>query len=127
MNICSYNHVMEDVLGQMKALSDPTRLRIMLLLLEEELCVCELESVLGMEQSRISHALSTLRDANLIEERREGRWVFHRAAEGLSRTLSTYLEESTKGNRDILADRGKMVSLLESEKPQGKRCPLRDK
>lgn len=127
MNICSYNHAMDDVLRQMKALADPTRLRIMLLLFEEELCVCELESVLGMEQSRISHALRTLRDANLIEDRRDGHWVFHRAAEGLSRTLATYLKESAKGNQDISADRKKMVSLLESEKPQGKRCPLRDK
>jgi ArsR family transcriptional regulator len=118
---------MEDTIRKLKALSDPTRFRIMMLLLQEELCVCELESVLGMEQSRISHGLRTLRDANLIEERRDGRWVFHRAAEGLSSTLSIYLEESAKGNQDILADREKMVSLLGSEKPQGKRCPTRDK
>lgn len=109
-----------------KALADPTRLRIMLLLLEEELCVCELESILGMEQSRISHALRTLRDAGLIEERREARWVFYRAAKGLPGALTTYLKASAGGNEQALADRRKATELLEAAKPSGKRCPLRD-
>jgi len=110
----------------LRALADPTRLRIMLLLLEQELCVCELESVLSMEQSRISHALRILRDAALIEERRESRWVFYRAAASLPPSLFSYLEESGRDDEQTLADSEKMTRLLESEEPEGRRCPLRD-
>jgi ArsR family transcriptional regulator len=56
------------------ALSDETRLRIFLLLLRKELCVCELVSILKMKQSRISHSLKELLNANLISVRREGQW-----------------------------------------------------
>ena len=56
------------------ALSDETRLRIFLLLLRKELCVCEIVSILGLEQSRISHSLKELYNTNLIKNRREGRW-----------------------------------------------------
>ena len=59
------------------ALSDETRLRIFLLLLRKELCVCELMSILNMEQSRVSHSLKELYNAQLIKNRREGRWKIY--------------------------------------------------
>lgn len=68
---------MEGVVKIFSALSDMTRLRIYLLLLEGELCVCELGSILGMEQSRISHGLRILREADLINSRREGKWIIY--------------------------------------------------
>jgi len=68
---------MERVVKMLSALSDMTRLRIYLLLLEGELCVCELGSILGMEQSRISHGLRVLREADLIDSKREGKWVIY--------------------------------------------------
>jgi len=117
---------MEETTKIFRALADSTRMRIMLLVLKQELCVCELESVLGMEQSRISHALRTLRDAALIEERRDGRWIFYRAAAALPPSLISYLEESGRDDEQTLADSEKMARLLESEEPEGRRCPLRD-
>ena len=68
---------MEGIVKILSALSDATRLRIYLLLLEGELCVCELGSILGIEQSRISHGLRILREANLINSRREGKWIVY--------------------------------------------------
>jgi ArsR family transcriptional regulator len=68
---------MERVVKMLSALSDMTRLRIYLLLLEGEFCVCELGSILDMEQSRISHGLRVLREANLIDSRREGKWIIY--------------------------------------------------
>ena len=68
---------MERVVKMLSALSDTTRLRIYLLLLEGEFCVCELGSILGIEQSRISHGLRILREANLINSRREGKWIIY--------------------------------------------------
>jgi ArsR family transcriptional regulator len=61
----------------LKALSDPTRLRIVILLLERDLCVCELLFILNMEQSRISHQLRILRDAELVEDIRDGKWIVY--------------------------------------------------
>ncbi|HSR29084.1 MAG TPA: metalloregulator ArsR/SmtB family transcription factor [Anaerolineae bacterium] len=60
-----------------KALSDPTRLRIVSLLADAELCVCDLAAALGMSQSAVSHQLRTLRDLRLVRWRREGRQIFY--------------------------------------------------
>jgi len=60
-----------------KALSDPTRLRIVSLLAGAELCVYDLAAVLGMGQSAVSHQLRTLRDLRLVRWRREGKQVFY--------------------------------------------------
>ncbi len=68
---------MERVIKLFNALSDKTRLQIYLLLLEGDLCVCELGNILNIEQSRISHGLRTLREANLIKNKREGRWIIY--------------------------------------------------
>lgn len=65
-------------LGELfKALGDPTRLRIISLLLENELCVHTLEAALGMSQSAISHQLRVLRQMNLVRFRKEGRHVYY--------------------------------------------------
>jgi len=61
-----------------KALGDPTRLRIFKLLEGGELCVCQLMATLKMGQSRISRHLSILKEAGLIEDRRQGKWVHYR-------------------------------------------------
>jgi ArsR family transcriptional regulator len=72
---------MKDVVKVFKALADPTRLRITLLLERRELCVCELMFVLEMEQSRVSHHMRVLRDAGIAEDVREGRWIIYRIPE----------------------------------------------
>jgi ArsR family transcriptional regulator len=72
---------MKRTLKVFKALSDPTRLRILLLLLQRERCVCELTSILEMEQSRISHQLRVMRNAELVEDIREGKWIIYRISE----------------------------------------------
>ena len=59
------------------ALSDPTRLRIVEALAQEELCVCDLCAALGMSQSGTSHHLRTLRNLRLVKHRRAGRLVYY--------------------------------------------------
>ena len=61
----------------LKTLSDPTRLRLLALLLREELSVAELQEILGMAQSRISSQLALLRQAGLVSDRREGKKAFY--------------------------------------------------
>ena len=71
---------MEMLARQFKGLSDATRLRILNLLSEGELCVCDLMEVLDMPQSTISRHLSYLRNAGWIDSRKSGRWNYHRRA-----------------------------------------------
>jgi ArsR family transcriptional regulator len=59
------------------ALSDETRLAIVRLLSHGERCVCELQAALGAAQSRLSFHLKVLKDAGLVADRREGRWVYY--------------------------------------------------
>jgi ArsR family transcriptional regulator len=60
-----------------RALADENRLRIVGLLTSGERCVCELTSALELGQSLLSHHLKTLKDAGLVTDRREGRWVYY--------------------------------------------------
>ncbi len=78
---------MKELIRSFKALSDPTRLRIFLLLLERDLCVCELMFILDMPQSRISHQLRLLRDADLVADKREGRWIIYAIPQAVKETL----------------------------------------
>lgn len=91
-----------------KALSDPFRLRIVLLLMERDLCVCELMRVLQIEQSRLSHQLRVLRDAGLIEDRRDGRWIIYSLSagvrDGLVRPLMEFAGSEVNGSRAVLQD-----------------------
>jgi ArsR family transcriptional regulator len=59
------------------ALSDPTRLHIMHLLRQGRRCVCDLTDTMDAAQSRLSFHLKTLRNAGLVADRREGRWVYY--------------------------------------------------
>ena len=62
-----------------KALSDPTRLRCLSLLVsEDELCVCELTYALALPQPRVSHHLAALRRTALVTDRKVGLWIYYR-------------------------------------------------
>lgn len=60
------------------ALSDETRLEVLQMLCGGERCVCELQDSVGAYQSRLSFHLRKLKDAGLVEDRREGRWSYYR-------------------------------------------------
>jgi ArsR family transcriptional regulator len=81
-----------------KALSDPTRLRILLLLLQRELCVCELAFTLKMEQSRISHQLRILRDTDLVEDIRDRKWTNYRIPDKTKKNLRALFDRILGGN-----------------------------
>ncbi len=65
-----------------KAVADATRLKILKLLINGELCVCEIILALKKPQSSISHNLSILEDAGLIKERKDGKWCHYRLSDG---------------------------------------------
>ncbi len=71
----------KDLLKILKAVSDETRMRILCLLNIKDLCVCEIEEILGMNQSNVSRHLIKLKEADLILSEKQGQFVFHRLNE----------------------------------------------
>lgn len=71
----------QDASELLKAVGEPTRMRILCALSELELCVCDLQAALGMSQSAVSHQLRVLRNSRLVKHRREGRKVFYSLAD----------------------------------------------
>lgn len=99
-----------------KALSDETRLRILALLVQGELCVCDLMATLDLPQSTVSRHLAYLRNAALVEDRRQGVWMYYRlATEGgpLSRELLALLEQRLSELARARQDRAALLTYLE--------------
>lgn len=69
---------LQDKSDRLKAISDPTRLKILYLLQEGELCACEINAALEKPQSTISHHLNILKNAKFIEGRKEGIWIHYK-------------------------------------------------
>jgi len=72
---------MDRLVIMLRAAGDPTRLRLLLILLKAELTVSELTSIVGQSQPRVSRHLKLLAEAGLVERFKEGSWVFYRASE----------------------------------------------
>ena len=91
----------------MKALSDPNRVRVVKLLQGEELCVCEIQEVLGLAQSTVSKHMKILEDAGLVEKKRQGTWMIYYLADGsesvfaqrMLTELSNWLDDDCELNR----------------------------
>ena len=66
---------------------DSTRIRILYVLFEAEMCVCDIAALLGMTQSAISHQLRALKNARLVKARREGKTVFYALADDHVKTI----------------------------------------
>ncbi len=69
---------MREVLAVTKALADGNRLRILMALAGGELCVCQIVELLQLAPSTVSKHMSILRQARLVESRKEGRWMYYR-------------------------------------------------
>ncbi|KYC34811.1 transcriptional regulator [Scytonema hofmannii PCC 7110] len=81
------------VVSGFHALSDPLRVRVVELLQDNELCVCDLCDALGVTQSKLSFHLKTLRKASLVLSRQEGRWIYYSLNLPQFVVLEQYLSE----------------------------------
>ena len=78
-----------------RLLADNTRLRSLMLLTEHtELCVCELTHALELSQPKISRHLAQIRDSGLVQDRREGLWVYYRLHPDLPEWVETILQQT---------------------------------
>jgi ArsR family transcriptional regulator len=93
-----------------KALADTTRLRILALLLDGEVCVCDIHGALKILQPRASRHLAYLRRSGLVEARRQGLWVHYRLA-----------EPSDELARTVLSSVRHILGHLHGQVPAGKR------
>lgn len=101
---CDFIHAHEDIVDKVRQslpgedtlydltelfriFGDSTRIRILYVLFEAEMCVCDIAVLLGMTQSAISHQLRALKNARLVKARREGKTVFYSLADSHVRTI----------------------------------------
>ena len=98
---------MKDFIRVMKALSDPGRVKVIKMLQQKPMCVCEIQSALGLAQPTISRHLKVLEDAGLVESSKDGLWVNYSLSGGnpyaatLLGNLRHWLGEDTE-IRDLL-------------------------
>lgn len=71
------DELLQDLGDLFKVFGDTTRIKIMYALYEGEMCVCAISELLNMTQSAISHQLKTLKDANLVSARRDGKEIYY--------------------------------------------------
>jgi ArsR family transcriptional regulator len=122
------DQAMKSTLRVTKALADVQRVRILLLLEEGELCVCQIIEVLGLAPSTVSKHLYLLSSAELVEMRKDGRWAYYRLpgnAPDSVRPLLEWLKEALKDDATIEQDRVllKQVRTLDQcEVARGQRC-----
>lgn len=76
-----------DLAELFKVFGDSTRIRILFVLLNQEVCVCDLAESLSMTQSAISHQLKILKQSKLVKARREGKSVFYSLADSHVKTI----------------------------------------
>jgi ubiquinone/menaquinone biosynthesis C-methylase UbiE/DNA-binding transcriptional ArsR family regulator len=105
--------------NQLKILSDSTRLRLLALLLKEELSVAELQEILGMAQSRISSQLALLRQVGFVSDRREGKNAFYSLRPTLDSRLLALLRaacEATTALPESGEDRDSLDRVLQKRR-----------
>ena len=76
-----------DLAELFKVFGDTTRIRILYVLFEAEMCVCDIAQILNMTQSAISHQLRVLKQARLVRNRREGKQIYYSLADDHVRTI----------------------------------------
>lgn len=81
------DEILYDLAELFKVFGDSTRVKILYLLFQHELCVCDIAQLLNMTQSAISHQLRVLKNARLVKYRREGKTVFYALADAHVQTI----------------------------------------
>jgi ArsR family transcriptional regulator len=107
---------LKELIAVSKALSDTNRVRALMALKGKELCVCQITELLKLAPSTVSKHLSILKQAGLVEARKEGRWIYYRRPSSNGRNVIVdsinLLEKSVGGDRQIRADCKRLKEIL---------------
>jgi DNA-binding transcriptional ArsR family regulator len=102
-----------------RALSDPTRVRILLALRRGELCVCQLTALCGLAPSTVSKHLAVLYQAGLVQYRKTDRWVYYRLANSSAsvvvREALDWVKKSLANTEQVNADNKRLQQILKVE------------
>ena len=121
-HICRIPHIMNTV-DFYKCLADETRLNcLMLVAIEEELCVCELVSALKLSQPKISRHIAQLRETGLLADRRHGQWVFYRLHPTLPSWMQQIILSTMQHNRDQMQTALSTLALMGNRPNRQKMC-----
>ena len=102
---------MTSTLKSLRALSDPTRLRIVALLEKDELSVNELQEITRLGQSRISTHLGLLADCDLVRARREGKRTFYRLNPQADTVASEFIQLAIRGAKELAEHASDQINL----------------
>ena len=119
---------MQDLLNVFKALSDETRLRVIKLLENGELCVCDIFTALDMSQPKVSFHLNVLKEAGFLKDRKQGRWTHYRLDDSdffRRFLLMSVLERIPK--EAVAGDRNRLDDFLQGKTSRDNVVPLPDK
>jgi len=122
---------LDDIAAIAQALSDPQRLRALMALRDDELCVCHLIDLLELAPSTISKHLTILKSAGLIDRRKEGRWVYYSIAKGSKvplhiRRALRWVCDGLNDDATIQADEETLVEVEGRELVEVCRCYQRN-
>ena len=118
---------MRECVRLMKLLSDPTRLRILMIITKKEMCVCQIMGVLGISQPLVSRNLTLLNGAGFLEERREGKLVFYSLKKRLPASYEKMvglLKDTLKSDK-ILSDDLKSLKDCEEFQTRAGKCDMK--
>jgi DNA-binding transcriptional ArsR family regulator len=107
---------MRDILYVTKALADGSRLRVLMALGGGELCVCQIVELLQLAPSTVSKHMSILRQARLVESRKDGRWMYYRLAQRdapkAAREAIAWVRRNLAQSPQMVQDRRKLKVIL---------------
>ncbi len=118
---------MKNAVKAMKLLSDPARLRILMILTKREMCVCQIMGVLGISQPLVSRNLTLLSGAGLLDERKEGKLVFYslkREIPPIYKSIIAVLRTALKSDSIVTGDLMTLKDCREYQKKTG-RCDMK--
>jgi ArsR family transcriptional regulator len=111
---------MREIIDIAKALSDPNRVRALMLLCDGPLCVCQIIEMLGLAPSTTSKHMSILRQAGLVEANKEGRWMHYvlagKGASAQAKKAIRWVVDDLQDDPQIRKDKDKLKKLLKVDR-----------
>lgn len=102
-----------------KALADETRVRVLLTLQRGELCVCQIVELAGLATSTISKHMSILKQARLVDSRKDGRWMYYRLADDSAPVVIqqalAWVSQSLAKDPQVILDRQRVAAICNSD------------
>src|SRR5262245_26530631 len=113
---------MRDLLRITKALADPNRIRVLLVLRGGELCACQITELFGLAPSTMSKHLSLLYQAGLVESRKDGRWIYFQMPDGSAptavRQALNWITKAAENDSRIEEDARNLKRILKMDPSQ---------